>query len=160
MKNPSRHIFSEADMRFMSLALQEAASACVHDDVPVGAVIVENASGRILAATHNTREKENSALGHAELSAIQGACGALDTWRLSECTLYVTLEPCPMCAGAIIAARIPRVVCGAKDAVAGAMGSVWSLHTHPVQNTHTTIEYGCRENESKKLLQNFFRDKR
>ena len=152
--------FSEADYAMMTAALKEAQKAMLHDDVPVGAVIVHNQTGEIIAASHNTREKEGSALGHAEISAIDQACRALKTWRLSECTLYVTLEPCPMCAGAILASRIPRVVYGAKDAVAGAMGSVWALHAHPTKQNHTKIESGCLAEESTRMLQQFFRQKR
>ncbi len=152
--------FSQQDMELMAKALSEAQAAPAHQDVPVGAVLIDNRTGSILAACHNTREKEGSALGHAEVSAIQAACEILGTWRLSDCTLYVTLEPCPMCAGAIMAARIPRVVCGAKDAVAGAMGSVWSLHTHPIEQVHTKIEFGCMETEATDLLRQFFAARR
>lgn len=148
--------FTLQDKDMMAKALLEAKAAPLHRDVPVGAVLVDNRTGNIISVAHNTREKEGSALGHAELSVIDEACKALGSWRLSECTLYVTLEPCPMCAGAIMAARIPRVVCGAKDAVAGAMGSVWSLHTHPIEQTHTKIEFGCMESEAKELLKQFF----
>lgn len=152
--------FSHKDVSYMKLALSEAQIAIEHGDVPVGAVLVNDRTGEVIAACHNTREKEGSALGHAEISAVKAACEALGTWRLSNCTLYVTLEPCPMCAGAIMAARIPRVVCGAKDAVAGAMGSVWSLHTHPIEHSHTRVEFGCMTEEARDLLQAFFKDKR
>ncbi len=152
--------FSDKDIDYMKIALSEARKAVEHGDVPVGAVLVHNQTGAIVAACHNTREKEGSALGHAEISAVKTACESLRTWRLSECTLYVTLEPCPMCAGAILAARIPRVVCGTKDAVAGAMGSVWSLHTHPIENSHTRIEFDCLTEDARELLQTFFKDKR
>lgn len=152
--------FCQKDREMMATALDEARTATAHQDVPVGAVLVDNCTGAVIATAHNTREKEGSALGHAEISAIQTACKALGTWRLSNCTLYVTLEPCPMCAGAIMGARIPRVVCGAKDAVAGAMGSVWSLHTHPVAQTHTQIQFGCMEEEAKDLLRLFFAERR
>lgn len=156
----SKKEWSSVDLSMMEMALSEAEKATSHHDVPVGAVILENSTGKILAVAHNTREQEGSALGHAEVSAIQQACQKTGTWRLSDCTLYVTLEPCPMCAGAIIAARIPRVVCGAKDAVAGALGSVWSLHTHPIQNTHTTVEFGCMEHSAQVQLKSFFQRKR
>ena len=123
---------SAQDARYMQEALTEARLAAEHGDVPVGAVVVHTATGKIIARGHNTREQEGSALGHAEVSAIDTACRAVGDWRLSDYTLYVTLEPCPMCAGAILASRIHTVVCGAKDPVAGAMGSVWALHRHPL----------------------------
>ena len=149
------------DVPYMEAALEEAKAAPQHHDVPVGAVLVDNATGEVIARAHNTREQEGSALGHAEIATIQKACNDKGNWRLSDCTLYVTLEPCPMCAGAILAARIPRVVCGAKDPVAGAMGSVWALHEHPLEaDRHVNVVYGCREQESRELLREFFKSKR
>ncbi len=144
----------------MRIALEEARGAARDGDVPVGAILVENATGTILARGRNTREVMQTALGHAEINAISDACIALGSWRLADCTLYVTLEPCPMCAGAILHARIPRVVCGSSDPVAGAMGSVWALHRHPVQNPHTGVEIGCLEEECREVLQEFFRARR
>ncbi len=152
--------FSENDQRYMTQALSEATAAMAHDDVPVGAVLVNQKTGEILAACHNTKERDGMVTGHAELLAIQQANAMQKTWRLSDCTLYVTLEPCPMCAGAIIAARIPRVVYGAKDAVAGAMGSVWALHEHPSQNVTISVESGLMEDDAKKMLREFFKKKR
>lgn len=152
--------FTDQDKEFMRVALEEARRAAEAGDVPVGAVLVENATGVILASGRNTREVMQTALGHAEVNAISEACGSLGSWRLSDCTLYVTLEPCPMCAGAILHARIPRVVCGSMDPVAGAMGSVWALHRHPVQNQHVRVEVGCLEEECRGLLQEFFRERR
>ncbi len=153
-------VFSKEDISLMTLALEEAEKATLHQDVPVGAVVFHEPTGKILAIGHNTKEVNTTAIGHAEINVIREACSKLESWRLSECTLYVTLEPCPMCTGAILASRIPRVVCGAKDPVAGAMGSVWALHEHPTATQHTQIEYGCMENESKAILQKFFREKR
>ena len=154
-------IWTDQDVRYMNMALEQASEAAIaSDDVPVGAVIVDNTSGKVLALGRNTREACQSALGHAEIQAIGEACTAKGNWRLSDCTLYVTLEPCPMCAGAILHARIPRVVCGAKDPVAGAMGSVWSLHKHPTQKSTTTVEYGCCEDSCREVLQSFFKSKR
>jgi len=145
----------------MTMALGQAGeAAAASDDVPVGAVIVDNATGDVVAVGRNTREACQTAIGHAEIQAIEQACKKKGNWRLSDCTLYVTLEPCPMCAGAILHARIPRVVCGAKDPVAGAMGSVWSLHKHPTQKCVTTVEYGCCEPACRKVLQDFFKKKR
>jgi tRNA(adenine34) deaminase len=94
------------------------------------------------------------------MNAISDACAVLGSWRLEDCTLYVTLEPCPMCAGAILHARIPRIVCGAMDPAAGAMGSVWSLHRHPVESKHTRLETGCLEEECRHILQEFFKSRR
>jgi tRNA(adenine34) deaminase len=152
--------FTEFDERMMRIALLEAHSAAEDGDVPVGAVLIQNATGEILAKGRNTREVMGTVLGHAELNAISEGCSLLGGWRLEDCTLYVTLEPCPMCGGAILHARIPRVVCGAADPVAGAMGSVWALHRHPVESKHTKVELGCLEEECKEILQSFFRDRR
>ena len=154
------HPFTKADEACMRIALEEAARAAADGDVPVGAVLVRHATGEILSRSRNTREVMRTALGHAELNAIQNACAALGSWRLEDCTLYVTLEPCPMCAGAILHARIPRVVCGAMDPVAGAMGSVWAIHRHPVESKHTKLETGCLEDECKDILREFFKVRR
>jgi tRNA(adenine34) deaminase len=153
-------VFDEKDQTFMRIALEEAHRAGESGDVPVGAVLVETSTGRILARGRNTREVAQTALGHAELNAIADGCLALGGWRLADCTLYVTLEPCPMCAGAILHARIPRIVCGAADPVAGAMGSVWAIQRYPVESKHTAVEIGCLEAECRDLLQEFFRRRR
>lgn len=152
--------FSEQDVQYMQMALEEAGMAADGGDVPVGAVLVADEDGRILARGHNTRELLQTALGHAELNALESACAMLGTRRLPPCTLYVTLEPCPMCAGAILQARIGRVVCGTGDPVAGAMGSVWALHRSPTAASHTRVEIGCCEVECKEILQAFFRQRR
>ena len=154
------YVFTKADEAFMRIALEEAAMAAADGDVPVGAVLIRTSSGEILARGRNTREVMQTALGHAEINAIHDACKTLGAWRLEDCTLYVTLEPCPMCAGAILHARIPRVVCGAMDPVAGAMGSVWALHRHPVESKHTSPEVGCLEEECRAILQDFFKTRR
>ena len=150
----------ENDIKYMRIALAEAKLAAESGDVPVGAVLIENETGAILAKGHNTQEVMQTALGHAEINTIRAAGEKRSNWRLDGCTLYVTLEPCPMCAGAILHARISRVVCGCMDPVAGAMGSVWALHRHPVENKHTQIEFGCLENECRELLQTFFKNRR
>ena len=113
---------SERDVYFMRMALREAKRALAHEDVPIGAVLVHR--GEILAAAHNERELREDPTAHAEVLALREAARALGTWRLLDCELYVTLEPCTMCAGAIVLARIPRVVFGATDPKAGACGSV------------------------------------
>jgi tRNA(adenine34) deaminase len=154
------HTFTKADESFMAIALEEARRAGADGDVPVGAVLIRTSTGEILSRGRNTREVMRTALGHAEMNTISEACAALNSWRLEDCTLYVTLEPCPMCAGAILHARIPRIVCGAMDPVAGAMGSVWALHRHPVESKHTRLESGCLEEACGEILREFFRSRR
>ena len=138
----------------MQLALQLAAEAAAEGEVPVGAVIAKN--GEVIATGRNRRETGKNALAHAELEAINGACLALGGWRLSGCTLYVTLEPCPMCAGAIINARVDRVVYAAEDFKAGSCGSLTDLFSLPY-NHRPAVERGLMEEESRELLQGFFR---
>ena len=145
------------DMEFMQEALRLAEAAGKEGEVPVGCVIVRK--GEIVGRGQNRRESEKTALGHAELEAIADACKNLGGWRLWECTMYVTLEPCPMCAGAIINARIPRVVVGAKDEKCGACGSVCDLFSMAF-NHHPQVEYGLLEAESQQLLTDFFKDLR
>ena len=146
------------DVRFMRRALELATLAGERGDVPVGAVIVKN--NEIIAEGYNTREALGNALGHAEISAIDTACKSLGGWRLDGCTLYVTLEPCAMCSGAIVNSRISRVVFGAKDAVAGGMGSVWSIHQNPLSRTGIEVVDGCLADESRALLKAFFENRR
>ena len=145
------------DLKFMDMALELAKEAAQDGEVPVGCVIV--CDGQVVGRGRNRRETGKTALGHAEIEAISEACKTLGGWRLWQCTLYVTLEPCPMCAGAIVNARIPRVVCGAKDEKSGACGSVCDLFSMDF-NHHPQIEFGIREAECKQLLQTFFQDLR
>ena len=145
------------DAVFMEEALALAAEAAAEGEVPVGCVIVRR--GEIVGRGRNRREKDKTALGHGELEAIDQACRALGGWRLWDCTLYVTLEPCPMCAGAIINARIPRVVYGASDAKSGACGSVCNLFSMEF-NHHPKVEKGIREEQCAALLQTFFQNLR
>ena len=145
------------DFELMGAALEEARKAAALGEVPVGAVVARN--GEIVAAAHNTRETEKNALYHAELLAIDAACKALGGWRLWECELFVTLEPCPMCAGAIINSRIRRVVYGAADTKAGCCGSVTDLFAMPF-NHHPKAESGLRAEEAQALLQTFFQELR
>ena len=145
------------DLAFMDRALELAREAAEEGEVPVGCVIVRN--GQIVAEGRNRRETGKTALGHAEIEAIENACKALGGWRLWDCTLYVTLEPCPMCAGAIINARIPRVVFGASDSKYGACGSVCDLFNMDF-NHHPQVEKGIREEEAKSLMTAFFQNLR
>ena len=145
------------DLYFMDEALKLAAEAAAEGEVPVGCVIVRG--NEIVGRGRNRREAAKTALAHAEIEAIGEACRNLGGWRLWECTLYVTLEPCPMCAGAIINARIPRVVYGASDAKFGAVGSVCSLFDMRF-NHHPQVESGIREEEAAALMTEFFRNLR
>lgn len=145
------------DKRFMKEALKLAQEAFDAGEVPVGCVIVRD--GEIVGRGRNRREGEKSALAHAEIEAIGDACRNLGGWRLWECTLYVTLEPCPMCAGAIVNARIPRVVYGAHDAKCGAVRSVCSLFDMQF-NHHPVVEAGVLEEECAQLLTGFFQNLR
>ena len=145
------------DTEFMRRALELAREAAADGEVPVGCVIVRG--DEIVGRGRNRRETGKSALAHAEIEAIGEACRNLGGWRLWECTLYVTLEPCPMCAGAIINARIPRVVYGAGDKKCGACGGVCSLFSMDF-NHHPQVECGIREEESSQLLTEFFRNLR
>ena len=145
------------DASFMEQALALAREAAREGEVPVGCVIARK--GEIVGRGRNRREKDKSALAHAEVEAIAQANRTLGGWRLWECTLYVTLEPCPMCAGAILNARIPRVVYGASDSKFGACGSVCSLFSMDF-NHHPQVEAGLREQEAAELLQEFFRELR
>lgn len=141
------------DLIFMDQALALAREAGAEGEVPVGCVIVRR--GQVVGRGRNRRETAKTALGHAEIEAIADACRNLGGWRLWDCTLYVTLEPCPMCAGAIINARIPRVVYGAADAKAGSCGSVCNLFDMDY-NHHPTLVSGVREQEASALLTDFF----
>lgn len=145
------------DLYYMSEAIKEARLAAEIDEVPVGAVVVRD--GEIIARAHNLRETEKNALCHAETMAVDAACKALGGWRLPRCTLYVTLEPCPMCAGAIVNSRIERVVFGAYDKRAGAFGSVLDLNAYPL-NHKPEIVGGVMEEECRTMLQDFFKKKR
>ena len=149
--------FSEQDVLFMRQALRQAEEAYAYNETPVGAVLVWE--DKIVSAAHNRRETDKSALAHAECLAINEACRKLGGWRLHKATLYVTLEPCPMCAGAIINARIARVVFGAKDPKAGCCGSITELFSLPF-NHRPIVEGGLLEDECRELLTGFFREMR
>ena len=141
------------DYELMGAALAEAEKAAALGEVPVGAVVARR--GEIVAAAHNTRETEKNAVHHAELLAIDRACQALGGWRLWECELFVTLEPCPMCAGGIISARIPEIYYGAKDAGFGACGSILNLFEEDFRH-HPKIVGHILEAECAALLRDFF----
>lgn len=145
------------DLVFMDAALELAKQAFSEGEVPVGCVIVRN--GQIVGRGQNRRETGKNALAHAEIEAINDACRNLGGWRLWDCTLYVTLEPCPMCAGAIINSRIQRVVFGASDQKCGACGSVCDLFSMDF-NHHPQVDKGIREKESSALLTEFFKQLR
>jgi tRNA(adenine34) deaminase len=146
------------DLTFMRMALEEASRAPAVGEVPIAALIVQNS--QVLAQTHNYRELWQDPTAHAEVIAIRAAAIALGTWRLTDTTLYVTVEPCSMCIGAIILARISRVVFGAWDPKAGACGSVFDFTNEPRLNHRVEILGGLLEQESQALIQQFFRQLR
>ena len=145
----------EKDIYYMLEAIKEAKKAEEKNEVPIGAVIVHD--GEILARAHNLRETNQNALAHAELLAIDEACHKLGTWRLENASLYVTLEPCPMCAGAVILSRISRVVYGAKDPKGGCCGTFMNLPEDERFNHRSEVVSGVLEEECGELLTNFFR---
>ena len=151
---PSKAPAAELSVSFMTRALELAREAALAGEVPVGAVVVRH--GEIVGEGRNRREQGKSALLHAEMEAIAAACAALGGWRLWECELYATLEPCPMCAGAIINARIPSVVFGAHDPKAGCCGSVTDLFALPF-NHRPQVLGGCLEEECAAVLRDFFK---
>ena len=142
----------------MAVALEEARAALAHDDVPVGAVVVRD--GEVIARRHNERELTGDPTAHAEVLALRDAAAALGSWRLHECALVVTLEPCPMCAGAALAARIPTIVFGAADAKAGAAGTLYNLAADPRLPHEATVTAGVCANEAAALLRSFFDQRR
>lgn len=142
---------------FMLRAVENAKIAYKNGDVPVGAVIVKD--GEIIAEAYNERETSGNAIAHAEVIAIERACKRLGRWRLSDCEMYVTLEPCPMCAGAILNSRLGCVFFALKDANAGALGSVLNLNSYPLMYK-VRVEKGDCEEESRELLSSFFKARR
>ena len=148
----------EVHEKWMKKALEQAKIAEQLGEVPIGAVIVYD--GEVIATGYNRRETEHQALAHAELIAIKAACEKLKRWRLSGCTLYVTLEPCPMCAGAIVQSRIDTVVYGAKDPKAGCAGTLMNLLDEPRFNHRTHVIAGCLEAQCGEILTAFFRELR
>ena len=148
----------QPDEAFMREALRLAEKARAADEVPIGAVIVRE--GKIIARANNQVELLKDATAHAEMLALTAAEAALGDWRLTDCDLYVTKEPCPMCAGAIVHTRIRRVIFGCRDTRAGAAGTVMNLLAHASLNHHAQVTSGVLENECGAILQEFFRKKR
>ncbi len=149
---------TDTDHQWMAVALDEARTAGQRGDVPVGAVVVVD--GRIVARRHNEREATGDPTAHAEVLALRDAAAALGTWRLSNATLVVTLEPCPMCAGAAYAARVARVVFGAADLKAGACGSLYNVGADARLNHEFAVRAGVRADEAATLLSEFFAARR
>ena len=145
------------DLKMMELALDEARAAAAEGETPIGAVLT--CGEKVIATAHNHRERYHDITSHAEIEVLRAAGKQKGDWRMSDCTLYVTLEPCPMCAGAILAARVGRVVYAAKDPTAGAMGSVLNLPRFPL-GAHPEVEDGILCEEARALLQEFFRSRR
>jgi tRNA(adenine34) deaminase len=150
--------FFPRDEYFMRLALREADAALAHDDVPIGAVIVHD--GEVLGAGHNERELRQDPTAHAEVLALREASRSVGSWRLLDCVLYVTLEPCAMCAGAIVLARVPRVVFGTTDPKAGAAGSVLDVLAEPRLNHRPAVAGGLLAQECADVLRAFFASRR
>jgi tRNA(adenine34) deaminase len=144
----------------MGVALDEARAASAHDDVPIGAVVVAVASGEVLARRHNEREVAGDPTAHAEILALRDAAALRHSWRLEGCALVVTVEPCPMCAGAAVAARLDLVAFGAPDPKAGALGSLYNLGSDPRLNHELAVVDGIRADECAALLSDFFAKRR
>jgi len=146
------------DAQWMAIALEEARRAAAHGDVPIGAIVV--CHGEIIGRGRNERERREDPTAHAEVLALRAAAAALGSWRVLDATLYVTLEPCAMCAGAIVLSRIPRVVYACRDPKAGAAGSVMDILDHPALNHRPEVVGGVCEQEAAELLRGFFRARR
>ena len=142
----------------MGLALAEARLAAEEGEVPIGAILVKN--GEVISRAHNRRENDKDATAHAEMLVIRDACQKLGSWRLSGTTLYVTIEPCPMCAGALVMSRIDRLVYGSPDYKAGAVESLFNIASHPALNHRLEITAGIRQEECTAAMQAFFRKRR
>lgn len=144
----------------MEHALAEARAALAHDDVPVGALVVRIADGEVLARRHNERERAHDPTAHAEVLALRDAAARTGSWRLDGCALVVTLEPCPMCAGAALAARVDEIVFGAPDPKAGACGSLYNVAADPRLNHEMRVVSGVRGDDASRLLSGFFAGRR
>ena len=146
------------DESAMRAALEEARAALGHDDVPIGAVVVRD--GEVIAARHNEREATNDPTAHAEVLALRDAAQVVGSWRLTDCTLFVTVEPCVMCAGALLNARIGRLVYGAADLKAGATASLYNVCADPRLNHNPPVTHGILADDAAALLADFFRSRR
>lgn len=155
---PENQSLTQDDVRFMGLALELAKKAAALGEVPVGAVVVHN--GQVIGEGWNLREQNKNAIEHAEIMAITAASKSLSAWRLSNTRLYVTLEPCLMCAGAIYQARIPEVIYGATDPKAGACGSLYKVHEDARLNHRFLVKNGLLAEECGEILKSFFRQRR
>ncbi|GEO57983.1 nucleoside deaminase [Companilactobacillus bobalius] len=152
-------IFSEEKINnYMDLALDEAKKAGERKEVPIGCIIVDNQTGEVISVGSNEREETQNAIKHAEIIAIEAACAKVGSWRLEHTSLFVTLEPCPMCAGAIINSRIEEVIFGASDPKAGSVGSINNLLAETRYNHQPEVLSGIKEQEAGDLLRNFFRE--
>lgn len=146
------------DEKFMLIAIKEAEKSASLDEVPVGAIIVKD--NKVIARGHNLREKSNDPTSHAEINAIRKACKKLGSWRLEDCTIYVTIEPCSMCAGTLLWTRIKRIVYGAPDLKGGALASSFNLFEVKNINHHPEITGGILHEECGKMMSSFFKEKR
>ncbi|WP_334352760.1 nucleoside deaminase [Companilactobacillus sp. HBUAS56257] len=152
-------IFSETEInQYMDLAIAEAKKAETRREVPIGCVIVDNTTGEVISVGSNEREETQNAIKHAEIIAIEAACEKIGSWRLEHTSLFVTLEPCPMCAGAIINSRIEEVIFGASDPKAGSVGSINNLLAETAYNHQPEVLGGVKAEETGDLLRNFFRE--
>ena len=147
----------DLDQKFMKLAIRQAQKAKEMDEVPIGAIAVLD--GKVIARAHNTREKTGNALNHAEVLAIQKACKKVGNWRLDEVTLYVTIEPCPMCMGAMLNARLKRLVYGADDKKGGACGTLYNLNDGKYNHT-ISVTKGVLKDDCANIIRTYFEDKR
>ena len=144
----------------MHLALAEAEKAYARGEIPIGAVLVRNEDGTVVSRGHNLRESKNDATAHAEMEAIREACARLNRWRLSGLTLYVTIEPCAMCAGALVNSRIDRLVYGSTESKFGAVESIFNVVNHRLLNHRLSVTAGVLEDECRQLMKDFFRMRR
>lgn len=148
------------DKAYMQLALTEARKAAALGEIPIGAVLVDRQNGAVVCLAHNMRETWQDATAHAEVIVIREACAKLRRWRLSGCTLYVTVEPCPMCSGAIVNSRIDRVVYGCPDVKAGGAESIFNIITNPNLNHSAEVTSGVCEEECAQVMKDFFKRRR
>ena len=144
------------DVQYMRMALREAIKAYQQGEIPIGAVLVNNEDGEVIAAGYNLRERTMDATAHAEMEAIRKGCHALKRWRLSGCTLYVTIEPCAMCAGALVNSRIDRLVYGSNESKFGAVESIFNVVNNKILNHRMEVTAGVLEDECRQLMKSFF----